>query len=145
MCEMESMLSVSALGGFGYISGLDLTQTLSHIDIHVAGALRLQQDLLFVVFIIPTTIYPPCYHQLLPSPLQYVCFPMADFTPPQMATTPCCPPCARSTVPTTTYFFPSLHNSNGQKPLLVFTGLDDLGFAHTVVTQVSVVFRGLCD
>lgn len=144
MCEIESMLSVSALGGFGYISALDLTQTLSHIDVHVDGALRLQQGLPFVV-------YNP--HHYLPSllssapafPFAICLFPMADFTPPQMATAPCCLPCARSTVPTTTWFFPPLHNSNGQKPLLVLTGLDDLGFAHTVVTQVSVVFRGLCD
>lgn len=90
---------------------------------------------------------PPCYHRAPPSRTTF-CLPTIAFAPPHMATTMCiffffC--YARSTLWTSRLFLPPVHNSNGQRPLLVLTGLEDLGFAHSAVTQLLAVFRGLCD
>lgn len=132
-------------GGFGYISRLELTETLSHIDIRMAGALRLGQELPLAVVCNPRHYLPPLVITGLPHRTTF-CLPTIAFAPPHMATTMCIFfRYARSTLWTSRLFLPPVHNSNGQRPLLVLTGLEDLGFAHSAVTQLLVVFRGLCD
>lgn len=89
---------------------------------------------------------PPVITGLPHLALRFVCQRIA-FAPPHMATTMCIFffRYARSTLWTSRLFLPPVHNSNGQRPLLVLTGLEDLGFAHSAVTQLLAVFRGLCD
>lgn len=146
MCEMESMLSVSALGGGGWLYKRTGPNTDPLTYRHPCG--RRTEITARPRF---RCVYNP--HHYLPSLLSSapafhfaIClFPNGWFHSTPDGHNSLLSSCARSTVPTTTRSSPSLHNSNGQKPLLVLTGLDDLGFAHTVVTQISVVFMGLCD
>lgn len=104
----------------------------------MAGALRLGQDLPLAVFVTPATVYPPCYHKT--PPLHYVlfandCFRSAPYGHDYVHFFRY----ARSTLWTSRLFLPPVHNSNGQRPLLVLTGLEDLGFAHSAVTQLFSV------
>lgn len=60
-------------GGFGYISRLELTETLSHIDIRMAGALRLGQELPLAVVCNHRQYLPPLLSPGSPIALRFAC------------------------------------------------------------------------